>query len=351
MKNTSLWLVAVLILCVIGMVALFPLETLSANIGTETTSPEALSLATSDVLRWHTLSDMHKGRGDPGVAVVNDKIYVISGFWSPGYNYVWNQEVYDPLTSNWTELGAVPVQRSDFVALEYGGLIYTIGGWNVSDYSGSLDFNHVYNPATDTWDQTKQPLPTAVSGAAGVVLNDKFYTLGGYNSDYSTSLSIVQIYDPTSDSWTTGTPMNSIRSEFGAVVINGKIYAVGGQDISDPVDMEIFDPSTNTWSPGPLLPESRSSMGVAIWQGKIVVIGGQIINTSEAFDTMYLFDPNTSTWSTGDPMPTARWACRAVVINDKIYVVGGAGESGAGYATEAFGLFPPNIYLPLISHK
>jgi N-acetylneuraminic acid mutarotase len=349
MKITRVILIAVSLSCGILVVALLLVMVSSATAAREISLSKTITLSDSDFDRWQILPDMAAGRGDPGVVAVNNKIYVINGFCSPGYNYVGSQVVYDPQTATWQYLMSPPVPRSDFVAVNFGGKIYAIGGWNIDPaypYGGVVDLNHMYDPVANTWITTTKPLPIPVSGAGGVVLNDKIYVIGGYTGAINTN--IVQIYDPASDIWSAGTPMHSARSEFGAVVWNGLIYAIGGQSSIDFNDFEIYDPVSNLWSDGPALPERRKSMAVAVRQGKIYVIGGANVGASGVNNTMFVYDPGTNLWSTGDPMPTARHACRTAVISDKIYVIGGEGDLGAGMANEVYGLFPQPMYLPLV---
>jgi N-acetylneuraminic acid mutarotase len=91
-------------------------------------------------------------------------------------------------------------------------------------------------------------------------------------------------------------------------------------------------------------------MAFAVRGGKIYVIGG-IDNSGTITDSMFVYDPLVAvdSWSTGPPMPTARRACRAAVVNDTIYVIGGDGSADTeGYANEAYGPFPPPVYLPTV---
>ncbi|MFC1996728.1 Kelch repeat-containing protein [Chloroflexota bacterium] len=352
MKNSKTLLVTVLIFCAIGVITFSMFVLSSATAAREASIDKNMASSDNATDRWQILADMVRGRGDPGVVVVNDKIHAISGFWSPGYGYVFNQEVYDPISATWQSLSMVPEPRSDFVALNYAGNIYTIGGWREPDPDsgyddvGVLGFNHMYDPAVDEW-FPKQPLLVPLSGAAGVVLNDKLYIIGGFTRNLQTT-NKVQIYDPLNNTWDYGTPMNSARSGFGAVVLDGLIYAIGGQDPDNINDVEIYDPATDLWSAGPALPERRASMAVTVLGGKIYVIGGVENETSAVKDTMFVFDPDTNLWSTGKPMPTARSNCRAVAISDKIYVIGGVGEMGAGRANEGYGPFPPPVHIPIV---
>ena len=62
--------------------------------------------------RWRILADMRKGRGDPGVATFEDKLYVIGGYFSNGFGYPESLEVYDPISDTWQIQGGIPVTRA-----------------------------------------------------------------------------------------------------------------------------------------------------------------------------------------------------------------------------------------------
>jgi N-acetylneuraminic acid mutarotase len=127
------------------------------------------------------------------------------------------------------------------------------------------------------------------------------------------------------------------RSELGAGVIDGKIYAVGGRldDDSPLAVFEIYDPATDSWTPGPSLPAPRDHAGVAAVNGKLYVIGGYGPVTSPAGSvaaTVFEFDPGSSTWSTKAPMVSPRAAFAVAVVGTKIHCVGGL----SGKAHEAY---------------
>lgn len=317
---------------------------------------KALLLSTNTVDRWDLRPDLSFGRGDPGVVAYNGKIYVLSGFKTGTTGYWYSTEVYDPLTKTWQILSLdqekIPQPRADFATAVVGGKIYAIGGYMIDtdpepDVGVVLDRNDVFDPVLGTW-STAADLPVAVSGASGVVLDGKIYVIGGH--DGTTSTNEVQIYDPALNSWSTGTPMRVDRSQLGAVVLDGLIYAVGGQATTNAADdVEIFDPLSNTWSDGEAMPGRRFALGVAARLGKLYAVGGfDDRSYDHSMDTTFVFDPATGLWITEDPMPTPRGACRAAVIDDYIYVIGGVGGTGSGTANEIFGQFPGPVFLPII---
>ena len=326
-------------LCALGFLALFLTSLSTVNAATErsTRSAEALNGVIDE--RWRIFADMVKTRGDPGVVALNNKIYVIGGYFPTFFGYNQTQEVYDPQTDTWQYAANIPIGESDMAVETYAGNIYAIGGWNVN-MGGSLSYTLMYDPLANNW-ITKTAMITPVSGAGSVVMTDTIVILGGFFN--SNNLADVQIYDPALDSWSLGTPMPAGRSEFSAVFLNGKVYAIGGV-VSGGVTtntVSIYDPVANSWTAGPPLPEARASMAVDVRQGKIYVVGGTNDRGSgTSVNTTFVFDPGLGSWSSVTPMPTARYATRAAVISDTIYVIGGVGDPGASRANEGYG-FPP----------
>ena len=69
-------------------------------------------------------------------------------------------------------------------------------------------------------------MPTARFGLAASVLGNKLYAVGG--SDHRQVLNMVESYDPTSDTWTTEAPMPTARGGLAARVAGHLLVAVGG---------------------------------------------------------------------------------------------------------------------------
>ena len=72
-----------------------------------------------------------------------------------------------------------------------------------------------------------------------VAVNGKLYVIGGNNG---ATLSTVEIYNPASNTWTTGT--SAPRPRYGGTtgVINSKVYATGGFNVSNIIDgsMDVY---------------------------------------------------------------------------------------------------------------
>jgi N-acetylneuraminic acid mutarotase len=147
----------------------------------------------------------------------------------------------------------------------------------------------------------------------------------------------VESYDPIANSWTPGlASMSTVRSNFGVGVVNGIIYAVGGDDLSgNPLEtVESYNPSSNTWTPGLAnMPVSLSQMTVGVVNGIIYVAGGDpntgFTTTIGVVNTLESYNPSSNTWTSGlATMPDSVECALGVGFNGLFYVVGGV-DNGA----------------------
>ena len=71
--------------------------------------------------------------------------------------------------------------------------------------------------------------------------------------------------------------MPTSRSNLGAAIVNGRIYAIGGyiQGMGATNKVEEYDIATDTWTTKANMPTLRQSLGVSACNGKIYAIGGQ----------------------------------------------------------------------------
>ena len=149
----------------------------------------------------------------------------------------------------------------------------------------------------------------------------------------------VSLADAAEDLWITKEPMNEARSRLGVVVVNGKIYAIGGSTESGLMPNingfvgtnEEYDPATDTWTFKKPMPTPRAGFAITVYQNKIYCIGGAIgfsNSTGKIFTRAHeVYDPATDTWETKASMPTARWQMQANVVDGKIYVIDFSGTN------------------------
>ena len=282
--------------------------------------------------------------------------------------------------SFWTAGAPMPTPRTEVTAALLDDDIYVLGGF---DESGQVtDIVEVYNIANNTWSRTAAPLPEPLHHTAAASYNGKIYVVGGYTDPWSPTNKVF-IYDPVQNNWQEGKPMPTARGALNVNLVNGTLYAIGGDSDRPLNSNEAYDPSSDTWTSKASMPTARHHAGSAVVDGKIFVIGGRIsgslenISVNEAYDpgqdmwitnledmpsqrsgiaaaavigspanssNIYVFggeepsrtfnnneryDANTNTWTSEPPMPTARHGLAAVVIDeDRIYVTGGGPQPG-----------------------
>ena len=274
---------------------------------------------------WAILEPMPTARGDLGVAVVNGKIYAIGGFVSTNeeYNpYSKVNEEYDPATNTWTTKKDMPTGRNHFGIAVYKNKIYVIGGCHQT--LSNTGVNEVYDPATDSW-ETMSPMPTPRSTSAHVV-NDKIYLIGGISWLTNTQANISnlnEIYDPATDTWLYGKPIPTAVSSYASVVIDNKIYVIGG--LLSPQGAwtnltQVYDPKTDSWS---LRRSPPLSANFAIAEATTGVMSPKRIYLFDNSKTQ-VYDPEKDVWDNGRSMPTSRFFFAVAVVNDKLYAIGGS---------------------------
>lgn len=177
---------------------------------------------------------------------------------------------------------------------------------------------------------TEAPMPTPRNSLAAGVVDGVLYAIGGESSSGG-ALATVEAYNPKTNSWTARASMPSPCSKAAAGVIDDIIYVVACPDFLGARATQAYDPKTNTWTARALMPTPRQGLAVAVVDGILYVIGGmQIAFNNTNFDTVEAYDPKANTWTTKSSMPTARCCMAAGVINGLIYVAGGTRSIGHG---------------------
>jgi N-acetylneuraminic acid mutarotase len=109
-------------------------------------------------------------------------------------------------------------------------------------------------------------------------------------------------------SWTRGTSIPSPGTEASGIILDNKIYIIGGDDSDEKVTnvVRVYD-----------------------------------LDTDGAFNNVEKYNPGTNDWTTEEPMPTARFGSEAVALDNKIFVIGGKTNVGP-YVTELNEIFHIN---------
>lgn len=151
---------------------------------------------------------------------VGSRICLIGGWQPGGGGELDTLQILDTTTGLWSQGASLPHDEKLLASAVYDGEIFVFG-------SG---FYYRYDVANNSW----HPIAAAPSGhghaAEAVTVGDKIYLIGGNAGYIYEAYTSVEVYDPVADTWAVGPDLNVGRYQFGAVLSQGSIYAVGGRD-------------------------------------------------------------------------------------------------------------------------
>ncbi len=103
-----------------------------------------------------------------------------------------------------------------------------------------------------------------------VVFQQYIYVLGGRSLDDTQSKSVF-VCDPNSDKWVTQGEMPNFGAYSSAVVLQNKIYVIGGSGRK----CLSFDPILNQWTSLSSCEQEHIAGSALVWKGRIFVCGGR----------------------------------------------------------------------------
>ena len=253
---------------------------------------------------WHAAAEMPTPRIAPRTAVFSNEIYVFGGYDYKGRwgvkRYHKTVEVYDTQTDTWVKKPDMPTLRIPFATAVVDGKIYLIGGTRIEVKDGVFagkaitGLVEVYDPLTDRWEK-RADMPTARSVSDAVVVDSKIYVLGGkarFGGDLAGRfVTRIEEYNPKTDQWHQLPDMPMFKFGFSTVAVDNEIYTMGGtnNEIKRTDAVDVYNPTADKWHQiEPLtIPKSTTA---AIANGKIYTLGGIIGDFRfspivEAFDT------------------------------------------------------------------
>jgi len=193
-------------------------------------------------------------------------------------------------------------------------------------------------------------LPEAVNSFGGAVLGEELYVYSGHVGEThkyhegSTTKHFRRLNLKNCTTWEELPPGPALQGV--ALVAQGKsLYRIGGmsarnrkgepQDLLSVPDFARYDPETRTWTDLPPLPSPRSTHDAVVLNDKIYVIGGWSMNGGDAVNAEFLEDAlvfdlsrQDARWETLPTPPFRRRALTAATVDGKIYVLGGLSEDG-----------------------
>lgn len=266
-------------------------------VGNSTQTTDLLQLYDIASDTWATASAVPYKVNHPNVAAVGDTLYLLGGLvegsLSPGISMNWVASkacfAYDVSTDLWTELPPMPngTERGSAIVGVYEEMVYLAGGMTVlqTGYQDAVDSVIAFNTTSSEWQRlpsTAAELPESRQHAAGAVIGDTFYVVGGRRYGQLKTRDTVfslDLTNQTADWQTSRGRMPTSRGGINGGAVGAKFYAFGGEG------------------------NPQSSTGV--------------FNQSESFDV------ESQEWTELKPMEVPRHGTQAAAVGGLVYIPGG----------------------------
>ena len=239
---------------------------------------------------WTSKANMLSPRRNMAIASVNGKIYVISGRDNQGTSitYTFSTEEYDPTTNQWTSkqempIVATPIPNNFFITAATVDQKIYVATKNTQRPDGSSGL-YMYDPLTDTWDANLAPPPFMTHNQPSAASsNGKLYLYSHSSSQYSGDGKLME-YDPINDIWTIlPSPIVSVERAILASY-DSTIFLIGGVTITGPYAeyktyhnlAQAFDIASKTWVDINPMQYARYSLGAAVVDGALYAVGGDL---------------------------------------------------------------------------
>ena len=221
--------------------------------------------------------------------------------------------------SEWTALAPLGEgARQEVGVTVFGDGFVAIGGFE-APFAAQSALVEVYDPVVDGW-RTLAPLPRSAHHVGAGVVDGVLYAVGGETSLRFEPREHVYRYDAERDAWDEVAPLPTARGALAVATLGGRLHAVAGFGAGVEVaDHAAYDPRTDTWTELAPLPTARDHLNGAVVGGYLYVVGGRSPNSAE----LDRYDPATDSWTVLAPMPTARSGHAVAAVDGKLVVIGG----------------------------
>ncbi len=295
-----------------------------------------------DQYRWTSIkaSGEVTGRHENAFVKFNDKFYLLGGRKINPVN------VFDPKTNTWETKKKTPFEFHHFQPVVYKDAIYIVGAMTGGyPKERPLENIWIYYPIKDSWEKGPE-IPKAIrrGGAGAVLYKDKIYLVCGIEFGHTSGTNNnFDSYDLKTGEWERLTKAPNIRDHFSAIIVNEKLYCIGGRNTSIHYDgnfegffsatmpyVDVYDFSTQKWQTlKATLPVPTAAGGVVNIEDKILYIGGEG-SQSQAYNNTQCLDVNSGKWEQLAPLNIGRHGSSAIRYNNDIYMAAGSQYKGGG---------------------
>jgi N-acetylneuraminic acid mutarotase len=279
-----------------------------------------------------------------GGAVIGDYIYIYGGHEGDAHDYyiegqsksLWRLNVVGK--PEWKEVAQGPSLQG-LAMVAHDGKLYRLGGFTAKNSKGedqdlwSVADAASFDPASSKW--TALPaLPEPRSSFDAAVANSKIYVIGGWqmqgNKDSVWHKTAYELdLEQAEPKWKALTVPPFQRRALSVATFEDRVYAIGGMKQDGPsTEVHVFDIASGEWSPGPAIP----GKGMEGFGSSAYAVGGKLY-VSTFSGMLYRLSDDTQSWEKVQKLERDRFFHRMLPLgDDRLVFVGGASMASGKFA-------------------
>lgn len=185
----------------------------------------------------------------------------------------------------------------------------------------------MFDKKTGTFTQ-KRDIPYGLEFSSLSIVDGKVYAIGGENNGME---DINYMYDTSNDTWTQKTSMSSPKSYHTTNAINNKIYIIGGNPSYNYRKTEYYNVLTDTYtSVANFLSDGLRRHVSALINNKIYVLSGESTYGYGSND-VFMYNITTNTWSSVGNLSYGTMDAQCGCYKNEIFVISGIDSSVLPY--------------------
>lgn len=284
--------------------------------------------------RWSSLQPSPLSRTEVGAASLDGFIYVVGGFEAPGGDTTEKALRYEIAADRWEPVASMPIGVNHPAVAALGGKLYVHGGYRADgELAAETDALQRYDPATGGW-ETLAPSGRPRAAHTLAVVGPRLFAIGGAH-DGGKPLGLVQVFDPASGAWSRAPRMPTEREHLTSAVVGSKIFVLGGRVGSKNLRVvERFSTMKRDWKDAQSLRVARSGFGAVTLDSRIVAVGGeQLSEGSETIAPVEILDPKKERWRRLAPMITPRHGLGVAASQGLVFALEGGPRPGLAFSS------------------
>lgn len=255
------------------------------------------------------------------------RVFVLGG-WNRAIKNLDAVEAYDEVARVWRPAAAMSRKRRNFSAVTVNGKVFVFGGEDMDETLKSVECMDPMAPEHRQW-TTVPPMLSPLCRMGSAKSNHHIYISGGLNAVLEPVRSVIR-FNARKRRWKPFCEMQFPRYSHASVVLNNRLFILGGYDSENLCLNSVHSVRLKKWGEvkklsfewkyaKPMMACSGRVCAV-VWRNKIVVADGM--------RHVEVYDPVEDSWSQMPLLQCRRRKYSMVAHDDRIFVIGGYDESG-----------------------